>query len=377
MQNNFPLLQVFVTRLKFVLGWLCAAQMAAGADQNQAVWQNSLGMKFVPAGTPGILFSIWDTRVQDYLAFTQATGRVWFRPDTQGTAFKQESDEPAISMSWDDAEAFCRWLTDKERQSHLLQPNQSYRLPLNSEWEAAVGQQKYPWGDAFPPPVTAGNFNRKGDQNGLEAQSQIDGADGYAYTSPAGRFQPNAYGLYDMGGNVFTWGEEWLNNAEIPNQVAARFHIDKSGPSVYRVQLGSSWADGVAEALVANRLSGSAPELTSNVCGFRCVLVWAQPESYPFRVRGSAGLLVNYEDRILVLEFKRGKNPAGNGLDPGEGSWLDRGLRPSEPSILKAEMPEPEAKDIMTYLSEPGHYWTFYCYNTNQGYLRCGRSGRE
>jgi hypothetical protein len=73
-------------------------------------WENSLGMKFVPVSGTKVLFSIWDTRVRDYEAFVKATGREWRRPD-----FKQDPTHPAVNVSWIDAQAFCEWLTEKER----------------------------------------------------------------------------------------------------------------------------------------------------------------------------------------------------------------------------------------------------------------------
>src|SRR5579863_1322226 len=142
---------------------------------------NSLGMKFVPAGTPGVLFSVWDTRVKDYQSFVTATQGDWLRP-----FFKQGPTEPAVDVSLDDAIAFCQWLTEKEIKEGLLKANQSYRLPTDAEWSKAAGLEEradgtpegksckikdvYPWGTAYPPPMDAGNYNRKGDGNDTSKQ---------------------------------------------------------------------------------------------------------------------------------------------------------------------------------------------------------------
>jgi eukaryotic-like serine/threonine-protein kinase len=75
-------------------------------------WTNSLGMKFVPMGD--IRISVWETRVRDYQAFCIAAGRRFDTPD-----FPQTPTHPVVKVSWFDANAFCRWLTDKEHDGRF------------------------------------------------------------------------------------------------------------------------------------------------------------------------------------------------------------------------------------------------------------------
>jgi hypothetical protein len=91
--------------------------------------------------------------------------------------------------------------------------------------------------------------------------------------------------------------------------------------------------------------------------------------TYPLRIRGSNALSTRYNNGNLVIEFEPGAGPAGDGLQPGQGSWLDRGLRPTEPHLLQETVPADEAKGIAEYLSNPDHYATFFCANSDQGYF--------
>ncbi len=97
-------------------------------------------------------------------------------------------------MSWNDAKKFCEWLskvTGKE-----------WRLPTNSEWEAAVGTSKYPWGDYYPPNWDDGNYAVAEDGRDDPAKVGVDGIKG---TAPVGSFKASVLGFYDLGGNVNEW----------------------------------------------------------------------------------------------------------------------------------------------------------------------------
>ena len=176
-------------------------------------WTNGLGMKFVPIGE--LHFAIWPTRVSDYTAY-EASESIPPRPSD----FTQTSEHPIINVNWQDARAFCEWLTKTERKAGRLDEKQTYRLPSDEEWSKAAGileekgatpelrdgqYKKYLWGTAWPPPHGSGNFA----DASVKKQPFISGySDGFVQTSPVGSFAPMANGLFDMTGNVWQWVED-------------------------------------------------------------------------------------------------------------------------------------------------------------------------
>lgn len=229
-----------------------------------AIFENSLGMKFVPVGD--VHFSTNVTRVKDYAQFIKETG--YPKSSWNNPGFAQGPDHPVVKVSWTDALSFCKWLTDKEQAAGLLGPNEHYRLPTDLEWSKAVGlpaergptpemrdmsvQDQYPWGKQWPPPKGAGNYT--GRESGAEVA--VPGyEDGFAQTSPVGSFQPNGEGLYDMGGNVWQWCmDTWNPKARS------------------RVLRGASFSQGALQmSLLSSCRIHSMPDRESDNYGFRVI----------------------------------------------------------------------------------------------------------
>jgi formylglycine-generating enzyme required for sulfatase activity len=187
------------------------------------------------------------------------------------------------AVSWNDAHAFCRWLTDKERKAGILGANQTYRLPTDAEWTKAAGNGKYPWGDAWPPPPGAGNYADEAFAASMPVKGwpHVPGNDGYPYTSPVGTFRPNVYGLYDMGGNLWQWCEDWYQASMNDDVLLTKYPAlnEDAGGSKYKVLRGSSWLGHTSDNLLSAYRSSNAPGNRFTYYGFRVVVVTGTPPS--------------------------------------------------------------------------------------------------
>ena len=154
---------------------------------------------------------------------------------------------PVIHVSWEDADAYCRWLSQKS--------GRRFRLPSEAEWEKAA-REKYPWGRKSPDRTLV---NMKGRD------------DGYEFTAPVGAFPPGAspYGILDMAGNVWEWTSDWYD----AGYYAVSSGRDPRGPAggESRSVRGGSWANGPELIRSANR-SSERPGSRLNVLGFRVAM---------------------------------------------------------------------------------------------------------
>jgi formylglycine-generating enzyme required for sulfatase activity len=162
--------------------------------------------------------------------------------------FTQGDDEPVVCISWKEANAYLGWLGTKT--------GRHYRLPSEAEWEYAAragSTTVYPWGDR--PSHDRANYGSDTCCTGL-----IAGGDKWLNTSPVGAFAPNAFGLYDMIGNVWQWTADCYTPslAARPKNAAA---VDQTDCK-FRVARGGTWGDMPALIRSASRNYAPPPRLT-------------------------------------------------------------------------------------------------------------------
>jgi formylglycine-generating enzyme required for sulfatase activity len=167
-------------------------------------------------------------------------------------------------VSWNDSVGFCDWLSKQE--------GKHYRLPTEAEWEYAARagtQTTWWWGDNPDDGAGAANlFDATCKARFVTGWTGIfNWSDGYCFTSPVGRFKPNAWGLYDMIGNACEWCSDWYG--DYPKGDAT----DPQGPTSGqdRVARGSSWSDVSRTSRCAMRCH-AAPSARNDHLGLRLVL---------------------------------------------------------------------------------------------------------
>ena len=163
----------------------------------------------------------------------------------------ENADLPVENVSWDDAVEFCKKLSDLPEEKKA---GRVYRLPTEAEWEYACRAGS----------KTAYSFD---DEEGLLPEYGWFNRNSSDRTHTVGLLEPNAWGLYDMHGNVWEWCSD--RHGEYPKGAVS----DPTGPKVgsSRVLRGGSWFYEAANCRSANR-SRSAPSDRFNYLGFRLAL---------------------------------------------------------------------------------------------------------
>ncbi len=146
--------------------------------------------------------------------------------------FPQADDHPVVDICWDDAQAFCQWLSQKE--------NKTYRLPTEAEWEYAcrAGTTEKSYGGNDPEQLTKiGNIADATAKSKFPAWGLVKSSDGWLYTSPVGQFRPNNFGLYDTVGNAMEWCSDWYGSdyyktspeIDPPGTTPSQLHVARGG----------------------------------------------------------------------------------------------------------------------------------------------------
>ena len=165
-------------------------------------------------------------------------------------------NHPVVNISWNDAAIYCNWLSSNEGfknfynvvDGNVISMNfesDGYRLPTESEWSWLARTQdqnnmylKYPWGNSMPIPKSFGNF---ADDSAKELLPLYipNYSDSYIKTAPVGSFAPNKKGIFDLGGNVSEYVNDFYSIQPDSQEILINFLGPKRGSS--HVIKGSNW----------------------------------------------------------------------------------------------------------------------------------------
>jgi formylglycine-generating enzyme required for sulfatase activity len=203
--------------------------------------------------------------VGQFRVFVQASGsrikRGWEHP-----GFPQDDRHPVVCVSWNDAQAFCAWLSSS-KNPWFYRPGWLCRLPTEAEWEYACrggarSYQTFHFGNRLS--STQANFDGECPYGGAYKGPSL------RKTTPVGSYLANAWGLYDLHGNVSEWCADWFDNDYYLHSPAE----DPPGASEgsFRVVRGGNWDRHGRECRSAFR-GWVAPSSQYHDLGFRVALV--------------------------------------------------------------------------------------------------------
>ena len=188
-------------------------------------------------------------------SWTKGDGADWRHPDGPGSSYKDKLDYPVVHLSWQDAAAYCDW--------------RGRRLPTEAEFEYAIrgGLEgaRYPWGDELTP----GGVHRANLWQGSFPQQDLR-HDGFAGYGPVKQFPANAYGLYDITGNVWEWAADWYSPTYF--QVSPTRNPQGPPSGAQKVQRGGSWlcSENYCQGYRSAARMMTEPDSGLNNLGFRC-----------------------------------------------------------------------------------------------------------
>ena len=200
-----------------------------------------------------------------FLGKYEVTQEQWQAIQEDNPSESKGEKKPVEMVSWNECEGFLDKLNEKFREFNQERgkAGEAFRLPTEAEWEYAC---------------RAGSTKRYGFGN--NPRSFVEGLHAYAWwkqnscgeTHPAGRKKPNAWGLYDMQGNVYEWCDDWYQpsyDRSVGN--------DPTGPDSgsEHVLRGKSWRSEVPDEFRCAYRNKGAPDFRSDGTGFR--VAWAPP----------------------------------------------------------------------------------------------------
>jgi formylglycine-generating enzyme len=206
-----------------------------------------------------------------YQWWSYVKGANWRHPTGPDSDLKGREKYPVVHIAYEDAAAYAKWA--------------GKRLPTEAEWEFAarggMAAKPYAWGDELKP---GGKWQANIYQGKFPVKGGDSGEDGFIGIAPVAQFSPNAYGLYDVGGNVWEWCSDWYRadyyatlaeqGGVVRNPQGPSSSLDPSEPrEPKRVQRGGSFLcteQFCTRYMVGTRGKGEVRSGTNHL-GFRCV----------------------------------------------------------------------------------------------------------
>lgn len=249
-----------LTGVLLLVAFLCTAGTLTAQSAPEKTWANSMGMEFVliPSGTFNMGSDTGDADERPvhqvtiskafYMGKYEVTQGQWQAVmGANPSASPGDANRPVDQVSWNDAQAFLSKL-------NAMEGGQRYRLPTEAEWEYAA---------------RAGSTTIFGFGNDPKSLGEYAWYRGNAarHSHPVGQKRPNAWGLYDILGNVWEWVQDW------DGKYAAGPVTDPPGPNTgtYRMRRGCGWNNEANVCRVANRYS--VVGYRDDFLGFRVVRV--------------------------------------------------------------------------------------------------------
>ena len=192
-----------------------------------------------------------------YMSIHEVTNSQYLKFKSQNSINQriESNNLPVVNISWNDAALYCNWLSKQEGLESFYKvqgeevigfnlKSEGYRMPTESEWswtarkKAKQEDLKFPWGYRMPVKEGSGNYADTSVKKSIMFIPNY--SDGFPELAPVGSFEPNQNGIYDLGGNV----SEFVNDYYSIMIESNKIYKDLTGPKrgMENVIKGSSWS---------------------------------------------------------------------------------------------------------------------------------------
>jgi formylglycine-generating enzyme required for sulfatase activity len=260
-----PPQMVWIPPGTFVMG-----SPASETDRNGDETQHTVTL------TQGFYMGKYLVTQADYLAMIGSNPSYFTTKDYNGNPIPADLNRPVEQVNWTDATNYCARLTQQEQAAGRLSAGWVYRLPTESEWEYACRAgttTAFHYGNALHGGMANFYDYYEYDASIGDIYVSNPAVPWLARTTAVGSYQPNAWGLYDMHGNVWEWCRDWYGS------YPAGSVTDPQGPTSgsFRVLRGGGWNFNAWDCRSAFRDDGYFPSYRLDYVGFRAVLAPGQP----------------------------------------------------------------------------------------------------